>query len=418
MFRYAHAMHTNWKEAVSAVLAQLEAQKQLEKFAPDASRSQLLGLVYMTEPFAEFSQNIVSTLRQSLSCPDWVGGISPGVCSADEEYYREPALVVMLAQFPASSVRIFSGSKPLPKLDTITASGRPALSSALIHVDPQADQVGELIEDLTIKMPKKEIYGGLMSHLEFNQVANQVIGGGLSGVVFSDQVAIKTSLTLGVQVVGQSHQVTAVRGGMIDTLDHHSAFDVLFSDLSAFSTNYDTSEFNQIVHEYQQRFSNGLFAGVLSKKGNPLTTATNPGVFKFDPKPIVIKPILGTDPVLRSIAIAGHFEVGDELVFCLRDEDSARLDLIRMCAQIREQFDSTEAISSGNSSSAQQTPKIKGGIYIGCRARGAGLFSQPGVELRMVREQLGDVPLIGYFANGEVFQGRVYGYTGVLILFL
>jgi small ligand-binding sensory domain FIST len=36
----------------------------------------------------------------------------------------------------------------------------------------------------------------------------------------------------------------------------------------------------------------------------------------------------------------------------------------------------------------------------------------------MVRDALGDFPLAGFFANGEICNERLYGYTGVLALFL
>ena len=36
----------------------------------------------------------------------------------------------------------------------------------------------------------------------------------------------------------------------------------------------------------------------------------------------------------------------------------------------------------------------------------------------MIQDLLGDFPLVGFFANGEIYNGRIYGYTGVLTLFL
>lgn len=36
----------------------------------------------------------------------------------------------------------------------------------------------------------------------------------------------------------------------------------------------------------------------------------------------------------------------------------------------------------------------------------------------MIQQQLGDFPLVGFFANGEIYNGRLYGYTGMLTLFL
>jgi small ligand-binding sensory domain FIST len=59
----------------------------------------------------------------------------------------------------------------------------------------------------------------------------------------------------------------------------------------------------------------------------------------------------------------------------------------------------------------------KAGIYVSCVARGAALFGEAGAETALIREGLGEFPLIGFFANGEISRDRLYGHTGVLTLF-
>ena len=46
------------------------------------------------------------------------------------------------------------------------------------------------------------------------------------------------------------------------------------------------------------------------------------------------------------------------------------------------------------------------------------MFGEVGRELAIVREELGDVPLVGFFGNGEISFDRLYAYTGVLTLFM
>jgi len=47
------------------------------------------------------------------------------------------------------------------------------------------------------------------------------------------------------------------------------------------------------------------------------------------------------------------------------------------------------------------------------------LFGRDSEELSAVADALGeDVPVIGFFANGEISNNRLYGYTGVLTLIL
>ena len=38
--------------------------------------------------------------------------------------------------------------------------------------------------------------------------------------------------------------------------------------------------------------------------------------------------------------------------------------------------------------------------------------------MQIIRRALGDVPLVGFFAGGEIARNQLYGYTGVLTVFM
>ena len=61
--------------------------------------------------------------------------------------------------------------------------------------------------------------------------------------------------------------------------------------------------------------------------------------------------------------------------------------------------------------------RIAGAIYVSCSGRGGPHFGGPSAELQIVRRALGDVPLVGFFAGGEIARQHLYGYTGVLTVF-
>ncbi len=46
------------------------------------------------------------------------------------------------------------------------------------------------------------------------------------------------------------------------------------------------------------------------------------------------------------------------------------------------------------------------------------MFAAQSADLAATQDELGEVPLVGFFCNGEISHNRVYGYTGVLSLFL
>ena len=60
----------------------------------------------------------------------------------------------------------------------------------------------------------------------------------------------------------------------------------------------------------------------------------------------------------------------------------------------------------------------RGGVYYTCLARGPNLFGANSEELKHISASLGDFPLVGFFGNGEISHNRLYGYTGVLTLFV
>ena len=89
-------------------------------------------------------------------------------------------------------------------------------------------------------------------------------------------------------------------------------------------------------------------------------------------------------------------------MFVRRDEESASKDLRRMLDDLQ--------------SRTQSPPKA--GLYFSCVARGPNLFEGESHELGAIRDSFGEIPVAGFFGNGEISHDRVYGYTGVLTLFL
>jgi small ligand-binding sensory domain FIST len=97
------------------------------------------------------------------------------------------------------------------------------------------------------------------------------------------------------------------------------------------------------------------------------------------------------------------------LAFCRRDAAAARRDLVRICSEIRDELEQP--------AHARAPARIRGALYVSCAGRGGPHFGAPSAELQIVRHALGDVPLAGFFAGGEIARHHLYGYTGVLTVF-
>jgi small ligand-binding sensory domain FIST len=113
------------------------------------------------------------------------------------------------------------------------------------------------------------------------------------------------------------------------------------------------------------------------------------------------------------------------MTFCRRDVQAARADLVRVCAEIREALEpemlSIAAINALSDDPVPTLPqvglRIAGAVYVSCTGRGGPHFGGPSAELQIIRRALGDVPLVGFFAGGEIARNHLYGYTGVLTVF-
>ena len=91
------------------------------------------------------------------------------------------------------------------------------------------------------------------------------------------------------------------------------------------------------------------------------------------------------------------------LAFCQRNAAAAQQDLLRIVGEVRAQ--------------AEATGCMQGTLYISFSGRGGPHFGARHAEFEMVREALGDIPLSGFFAGGEIVRHHLYGYTGVFTVF-
>jgi small ligand-binding sensory domain FIST len=118
--------------------------------------------------------------------------------------------------------------------------------------------------------------------------------------------------------------------------------------------------------------------------------------------------------------VAEHVEVGMQLAFCRRDVEAARRDLVRVCSEIREELAETLPAVAAVADSTPLDPvqRVAGALYVSCSGRGGAHFGGPSAELQIIQHALGDVPLAGFFAAGEIGHHHLYGYTGVLTVFV
>ena len=97
-FHYGHACHDKWQIAVNDCLLQVNPIPPAANF----------GFIYVTDFFVEELSSIVAYLKQHTEIDHWVGTVGMSICVTGHEYHNEPAITIMLCDFPEDSFRIFS----------------------------------------------------------------------------------------------------------------------------------------------------------------------------------------------------------------------------------------------------------------------------------------------------------------------
>lgn len=340
-----------------------------------------LGFLYTTDILANELKILLRGLKTKTPNVRWVGTTGIGLCTTAREYYDEPALAIMIGTFPPESFRI------IPSLSDDLANFPQELAHwwqtqeycfALLHVDPTSQMTGKTLERLTNKAYSSFINGGLTSSKSHQyQIADEVVSGGLSGVLFNEQVNLVTDHTQGCTPVGPVHQLTEFRRNIVSRLDNRPALEVMKEDIG------------EVLSRDLTQIGGYVFAAL------PIQGS--------DTGDYLVRNLVGLDEKESLIAIGDYLEGQNQLMFCRRDGNTAREDMLNMLKRIKTRIGDQQ---------------IRGGIYISCLGRGRYQFGENSEELKMIQQILGDFPLVGFFANGEIYNGRLYGYTGVLTLFL
>jgi small ligand-binding sensory domain FIST len=379
-FRAAHSDHADAMHAVAQCLAALER-------IDGAS----LGFVYATDYHAASLPQIVAALRAETGIADWTGTAGLGVMAngganghksnghgEGAEYFDRPGLAVMLAGLPAGKHLLFEpvhgGMPPFERAHRAWLERHLPLFG-VVHADPRNPHAASIVAALSASTGAFLVGGMTASRDSYPQVSKSIVEGGVSGVLFAAGTDVATGLTQGCSPLGLVHEITDAEDNVVKTLDGEPALAVYVKAIGEILAR-DLRRAVSLVH------------AALPVAGS-------------DTGDYLVRNIVGIDPERGWIAIGDEVEKGRRLVFVRRDPAAAREDMTRMLTRLTSRM--------------KEPPK--GALYHACVARGRHMFGEDGAEIAIIREALGDIPLVGFFANGEICHNRLYGYTGVLSLF-
>jgi small ligand-binding sensory domain FIST len=366
-FSYAHAgvraegpvsSWAGWPDLVERCLAQLETPLRG------------VGLIYVTDPLGQDLAGILDVVRTRTGVETWRGAVAPAICATGVEYFDTPAIALMILDVPDSGIAAFPGE---PGRNDLRVASQAQLG--IVHADPRQPSVLEAMPELA-KSTGAYLVGGLTS----GSVAAPLAGApdapsGLAGLLLTDQVPVATGLTQGCSPIGTLHTVTGMHDQIVTELDGRNALEVLKDDVG------------ELLARDLRRLAGYVHAAI------PVSGS--------DRADYLVRNLVGFDVERGWVAIAEALDVGDRLLFVRRDTGSAVEDMQRMLDDVKR----------------RAGEKIRGAVYHSCVARGPHQFGPGAMELSMIAETFGDIPVVGFFGNGEISHDRLYTYTGVLTVF-
>jgi small ligand-binding sensory domain FIST len=359
-----------------ALAAALAAQLRLDPAAvePDST----IGLLYLSDSMARHGAGVLAALRAATGVRHWTGCAGMGLIGGREEFYETPAAVAMVGAMVPGGFRLIRG--PVDSFEGLREQLEGFLAPEetgrlILHADPGFPGLEELLSRIDRETAWFSTGGVSSGQGEVVQFADAVVAGGVSGLALRDTVPLAARHTQGCSPLPGQHRLTETWRNIVVKLDEQPALAV----------------FREAIGDVLARDLRRALGYI--HIGLPIS-GSDTGDYR-------VRNIIGIDLDRELLAVGEMLNQGENVLFVRRDGQAAREDLERMLREIR----------------AQCPGGIRGGIYVSCLGRGRHQFGAEGAELAIVQDALGDVPLVGFFANGEIFANRLYGYTGVLTLF-
>ena len=382
-----------WVSAVSEhrVLKYAVAECAGELRAALGGRAPDLAVAFVSPHHAARYDEVPDLVRETLGDCVLAGCSGGGVIGAGREVENRPGFSLSAAALPDVDISPFHiRDEDLPDGDAPPSEWEDMMGAAaaddpqfILLADPFSMRGDNLLMGLDYAFPRGAKIGGLASGGQ-NPGANALYAGGAvhrsgaAGVALSGNIAVDTIVAQGCRPIGERMQITSSERNMLKEVDGRGVLETL------------RELFHRLDSRDQQLAQHSLFLGVVMDEFND---APELGDF-------LIRNIIGMDARGEALAVGEVLKEGQIVQFHLRDSETSSQDLSEM-------LDQYVGAEIGTASA--------GALLFQCLGRGEYLYGRPDHDTDMFREKVGDIPLAGFFCNGEIGQvgGSTYlhGYT-------
>ncbi len=349
-------------------------------------------LVFFSTKYEDSFSYLPALLKEHLPARVVFGCAAAGVIGGGIEIEQTPAVAIAAARLPEVEVRVAQvDTDGLPDEDAPPGVWRnwlgleradPALITVLAH--PYAARLDALLAGMDYAFPTARIVGGIAGA---GQSASEpalfdgsdVRTGGVLLAAFSGNVAVDTAVAQGCRPVGRPLTVTRCEQNVLLEVDGQKPLHYL-AELVESAPESDRS-----------LMRHSLFLGIRAEQAES-SAADND---------YLVRNLVGIDYARGILAVGAPLREGMVVHFHLRDRHTSAADVRQVLAR-----------------HAGATPA--GALLFSCLGRGKRLYQEPNYDSRAFAETFGDVPLAGFFCNGEIGPvGNatcIHGYTSSFAL--
>jgi small ligand-binding sensory domain FIST len=388
-FAFAAACSTksNTREAIDEVCR--DALRQLDGSQAD------LAVVFVSADHGTGDVDIAAELHHRLEHAQLIGCSAESIVATGQEIEGSSAISLWLATLPVVSLtpmhlafqRAPEGAS-LVGWPTDLPEHWPADSALLVLGDPYSFPVEFLLQVVNDEHPGVPVVGGMASAAS-QPGENLLLGNessyrdGAVAILLQGAVRVRTLVSQGCRPIGQPFVITKSERNLILQLGGKPAYERLLEVYQTLATSEQEMVRNglhvgRVVTEYRDRFEQGDF---------------------------LVRNVVGVDKETGGIAIGDYVRTGQTVQFHIRDATTADGELQQLLATIKRDTQN----------------QAQGGLLFTCNGRGTRLFTEPHHDATAIRNALGDIPLAGFFAAGELGpiagQNFIHGFTASLALF-
>jgi small ligand-binding sensory domain FIST len=364
--------------------------------------SQLLGvspdlaLVFFSPQHAANIESIASAVTERLGAKCVLGCVGEGIVGEGKEVEHRAAMSLWLARwarpvemepFHLELEQTPDGHSLMGLPDAIDAA-EPSSSAILLLGDPTTFPADFFLQQINENHAGLRVAGGMASGMRREGDCRLVLNGrvwenGAVGVLLQGQLGLRGIVSQGCRPIGRPMVVTKAEENLILELGGKPPL----AQLEEVWQNLGPRE--------QQLFQRGLHVG----------RVINEYQDQFQRGDFLVRNVLGLDRDSGALAITDRVRVGQTVQFHVRDAETANEDLhellqLHVCSH-------------------EKRPAAA--LLFTCNGRGSRLFKQADHDAQAIRAEVGDVPLAGFFAAGELGpvggQNFIHGFTASVVLF-